>query len=311
MMAIARPWFRSAFQLRGSVIPATLPRAIVCGLFGLLVSVFYAWGWPVYLPVLVSIIPNIVLGLMLVFRTNTAYERYWEGRKLWGNLINSTRNLARQVWVIVQEKSPQDTQEKQEILQMLAAFAVATKLHLRNEPVNEELQGLLPDVCYQKLKLMNNPPLEIAFWISDFLQTKFQEGKINVYQLNGMQELVSFLVNCLGGCERILKTPIPLAYAIHLKQLLLLYCFTLPFQIVEQLDFWTGPMVALVSFTLLGIEEIGLEIENPFGSDFNDLPLNAICQTIQKNIQDITSLEPTSARFHQLEQTWETPKTVT
>lgn len=310
-MAIARPWFRLAFQLRGSVIPATLPRAIVCGLFGLLISVFYAWGWPVYLPVLVSIIPNIVLGLMLVFRTNTAYERYWEGRKLWGNLINSTRNLARQIWVTVQEKSPQDTQAKQEILQMLAAFAVAMKLHLRNEPVNEELQALLPEICYQKLKLMNNPPLEIAFWISDFLQTKFQEGKINVYQLNGMQELVSFLVNCLGGCERILKTPIPLAYAIHLKQLLLLYCFTLPFQIVEQLDFWTGPMVALVSFTLLGIEEIGLEIENPFGSDFNDLPLDTICQTIQKNIQDITSLEPTAARFHGLEQSWETPETVT
>jgi ion channel-forming bestrophin family protein len=92
------------------------------------------------------------------------------------------------------------------------------------------------------------------------------------------------MVDSLGGCERILKTPIPLAYAIHLKQLLLIYCFTLPFQFVNQLEWWTAAVVILVSFTLFGIEAIGLEIENPFGNDPNDLPLDAICANIASNI---------------------------
>lgn len=293
MLPKHRPWFRFALRLRGSVIPAILPRTLICGLFGGVVSVLHIQGLPVYFPVLVSIIPNVVLGLMLVFRTNTAYERFWEGRKLWGSLINSTRNLARQIWGIIQEKTPRDRQDKQAALHLLAAYAVAMKLHLRSEPVNDELAGLLSRSHYEKLQSMNNPPLEIAFWISDFLQQKFRAGCINVYQLDGMQTLLNNLVNDLGGCERILKTPIPLAYAIHLKQLLLIYCITLPFQLVRDLGYWTGAIVFLISFTLFGIEEIGIEIENPFGHDENDLPLDAICQTIQTNIADLMSLEPT------------------
>lgn len=298
----SRPWFLYALRWRGSVIPSILPRTLTCGLFGLLIAVLYHYGLPVYVPVLVSIIPNVVLGLMLVFRTNTAYERYWEGRKIWGSLINNTRNLARSIWVIVQEQRESDRADKEAALYTLAAFAVATKLHLRNDRVNEELAELISPERYEKLKSMNNPPLEVAFWISDFLQHKFHQRAINVYQLNGMQELLNGMVDNLGGCERILKTPIPMAYAIHLKQLLLLYCFTLPFQLVQDLGFWTGPIVILISFTLFGIEEIGIEIENPFGRDSNDLPLDSICKTIQRNIDDLMSLEPATARLKPSEQ---------
>ena len=101
----------------------------------------------------------------------------------------------------------------------------------------------------------------------------------------------------MGGCERILKTPMPLAYAIHLKQLLLIYCLLLPFQMVDKLGFWTGAIVALISFTLFGIEEIGLEIENPFGYDANDLPLDAICNTMKRNIEDLITLTPSSSNL--------------
>jgi putative membrane protein len=110
-----------------------------------------------------------------------------------------------------------------------------------------------------------------------------------------MQELLNEMVNAMGGCERILKTPMPLAYAIHLKQLLLLYCLTLPFQFVSELSWWTGAIVALISFTLFGIEEIGIEIENPFGRDPNDLPLDTICQTMLRNIEDLMTLTPSSS----------------
>jgi ion channel-forming bestrophin family protein len=293
------PWLQFALRLRGSVIPAVFPRTMLCGVFAVAISGLHALGLPVNLPVLASVIPNVVLGLMLVFRTNTAYERFWEGRKLWGGLNNAERNLSRQIWVIIPAPDHSARQRKIEALYLLVAFAVAMKLHLRREPVNEELAALLPHPRYDNLKMMNNPPLEIAFWIEDYLQEQYvgnstTEQCLNIHQLTSMQNLLNLMVDSLGGCERILKTPIPLAYAIHLKQLLLIYCFTLPFQFVNQLQWWTGAVVILVSFTLFGIEEIGIEIENPFGNDENDLPLDTICETMKRNVDDLTKLEPIS-----------------
>lgn len=287
-----RPWFQTAFKLRGSVIPKILPRVLICGGFGVFISFLHFFDFPVSWPILSSIVPSIVLGLLLVFRTNTAYERFWEGRKFWGNLINTVRNLSRQIWVAVKENDSDDFIEKKSAILLLPAFAVAMKLHLRLEPVNSELEQLMSTSQYQKLKSMNNPPLEIAFWISDYLHKQYSQNCIDVYQLTAMQKLVNNLVDTLGGCERILKTPIPLAYAIHLKQLLLIYCFALPFQMVKDLSWGTGLVVALISFTLFGIEEIGIEIENPFGHDANDLPLDNICATMQRNIDDLLSLPP-------------------
>ncbi|MBD2250225.1 bestrophin family protein [Nostoc parmelioides] len=295
-------WFQIAFQLKGSVISAIYTRVICCALFGVLVTLLYQIEIPVSQPILGSVIPSIVLGLLLVFRTNTAYERFWEGRKAWGSIVNNTRNLARQIWVSVDEISPKDREAKISVLNLLVAFAVATKLHLRGELINSELEDLISTSRYFKLKSMNNPPLEVAFWIGDYLQQQYTRKCLNSYQLTSMQELLNNLVDNLGSCERILRTPMPLAYSIHLKQLLLLYCFLLPFQMVESLGWWTGLVVGLVSFTLFGIEAIGLEIENPFGYDPNDLPLDAICNTMKRNIDDLTSLSP-NARSHDLGET--------
>jgi len=286
------PWFKVALQVRVSVIPSILPRVLLCGGFGVFISLLHFFKLPVSLPILSSMVPSIVLGLLLVFRTNTAYDRFWEGRKFWGTLINNVRNLARQIWVAIEEKDPQDIELKKSVLRLLPAFAVAMKLHLRQEAVNPELEPLMSPAQYQKLKSMNNPPLEIAFWIEDYLHEQYERNCLDVYQLTSMKELINSMIDVLGGCERILKTPIPLAYAIHLKQLLLLYCLALPFQMVNDLAWGTGPVVALISFTLFGIEEIGIEIENPFEHDTNDLPLDSICATMQRNINDLISLSP-------------------
>ncbi|MBD0306899.1 MAG: hypothetical protein ICV80_01770 [Microcoleus sp. T1-bin1] len=286
------PWFKIALQVRGSVIPSILPRVLLCGVFGVFISLLNFFNLPVSMPVLSSIVPSIVLGLLLVFRTNTAYERFWEGRKAWGTLVNNVRNLARQIWVAIEEKDPQDIELKKSALRLLPAFAVAMKLHLRQQSVNPELEPLMSPAQYQKLKSMNNPPLEIAFWIEDYMHEQYERNCLDVYQLTGMNQLLNSMIDVLGGCERILKTPIPLAYAIHLKQLLLLYCLALPFQMVKDLSWGTGLVVALISFTLFGIEEIGIEIENPFGHDANDLPLDNICAAMQRNIDDLISLSP-------------------
>lgn len=285
-------WFRIALQIRGSVIPAIFNRVLYCGLFGVVISLLHYFKLPVSQPILGSVIPNIVLGLLLVFRTNTAYDRYWKGRKCWGSLINNVLNLARQIWINIEENTLEYKQHKILNMRLLVAFSVATKLHLRGEAVNRELEELMTVSKYFKLKTMNNPPLEVAFWIGDYLQQQYKSGGYLIHHLVAMQDLLNKMVNDLGGCERILKTPMPLAHAIHLKQLLLIYCLLLPFQLVSTLGWWTGAIVALISFTLLGIEEIGIEIENPFGYDANDLPLDAICNTMLRNIEDLTTLTP-------------------
>jgi putative membrane protein len=270
-------------------------RTIFCGLFGVLISVLFHFKTPVSVSAALTFIPNIVLGLLLVFRTNTAYERFWEGRKCWGAIVNTSRNLARQIWIAVAEESPSDRAGKIAALRLIIAFSIATKLHLRQEAVNQELENLISLEQYRKLKPMSHPPLEVAFWIGDYLQEQYERQRLNIYQLSDMHKLLDLLVDMLGGCERILRTPMPIAYAIHLKQLLLLYCLSLPFQMVSSIQWWTGPVVALISFTLFGIEEIGIEIENPFGHDPNDLPLDAICATIQRNIEDLITLAPQAA----------------
>jgi putative membrane protein len=279
-------------QVKGSVLKTIARNIVWCGIFGTIVSILHYFKFPVSQPILGSVIPSIVLGLLLVFRTNTAYERFWEGRKSWGSIVNNVRNLARQIWVSVDEISPEDRKDKITALYLLAAFAVATKLHLRGEPVNSELKELMPSSMYLELKIMNNPPIEVAFWIGDYLQRQYNRNCLNSYQLISLQELLNNLVDNLGICERILRTPMPMAYAIHLKQLLFLYCLLLPFQMVSSLGWWTGLITALVSFTLFGIEAIGLEIENPFGYDANDLPLDTICKTMKRNIDDLISLSP-------------------
>jgi putative membrane protein len=280
-------WFHIALRWKGSVVPEVLPRSLLCGLFGALIYILHLFKIQVSLPILGSIIPNIVLGLLLVFRTNTAYERFWEGRKAWGLLVNTVRNLSRQILVAISEQESHDRQAKIAAVKLLPAFAIALKLHLRSEAVNAELAANLSDAQFDRLKTMNHPPLEIAFWISSYLQEQTHQGKLDRYQLGDMINLLHQMTDVVGICERILRTPMPLAYSIHLKQLLMIYCLSLPFQMVDQLEWMTAPIVALISFTLLGIEEIGIQIEDPFGHDANDLPLDNICNTMIRNIQDL------------------------
>jgi putative membrane protein len=285
-------WWQLIFQKEGSVVGVIAYRVLVCVLFAQFIAFLNVQGFPVHIPAANNIIPSVVLGLLLVFRTNTAYERYWEGRRLWGDMTNAIRNLARQIWVAVEESNQGDRQRKIETLQLLPAFAVATKLYLRGYKVSPELAGLMSPERYDKLTTMNHPPLEIAFWIADYLQAQYEEKKLAIHQLDSIFRLLDSIVNSLGGSERILRTPVPQAYSIHLRQLLLIYCFSLPFTFVRDLGWWTGIFVALISFTVFGIEAIGLEIENPFGTDPNDIPLDSICENMQRNINDLITFSP-------------------
>ena len=296
------PWFRAMFTLRGSVMGVIWRRILLCGVFGLFISLLYALGiQQVSQPLFSSLVPSVVLGLLLVFRTNTAYERFWEGRISWGSTVNASRNLVRQMLVAVESRDEIERDRKAAAIRLVAAFAIAMKQHLRCEPLYwDELQGLLTPRQYEVLQSVHHPSLEIAVWIDDYLQQQRRQERLDPYQLVSIMQIMGRLIDALGVCERILKTPVPLAYSIHLRQLLLIYCLALPFPMVAEFGWLTGPLVALVSFTLLGIEAIALEIENPFGHDPNDLPLDSICAAIRSNMENLIELGPECGRDQNL-----------
>ncbi len=274
--------------LKGSVIPRVWRPVVVAMIFSLIVTIIYQseLTW-IHQPVLVSLIPSVVLGLLLVFRTNTSYDRFWEGRKVIGGIIIAGRSLSRQIWVNIPEKNPADTAEKKAAILLLAGFLMATKLHLRNEKIDRQLQSIISKNQYLELKEVNHIPLRIAKWIGDYLRQVYDLNYIDSIQLSTYNKILDSMVKDETACERILNTPIPLAYAIHLKHLLFFYCFALPFQLVAQLSWMTIPAVGVISFALLGIEAIGLEIENPFGHDPNDLPLDNMCNRLLFDLEEL------------------------
>ncbi len=266
-------WFQIILRLQSSNLASIIPWVAFSTGYSLIIALLDYDEKHLSLPKISAGVPNIilsfnlVLSLLLVFRVNAAYDRYWEGRKLWGALVNSVRNLTRGIAVIIEVRSEQDRLEKQEILRLIVAFTVAIKLHLRRQPADKQLMVLMTSSRYAKLQNTNHLPLEVALWIGEYLQKQYRQNLIDVYQLTTLQKLVDDLVDILGGCERILKTPTPLAISILLKQLLVLYFLSLPIEMVDSLKWWTVPVIAVISIVLFGIEDIGSELENPFGCD--------------------------------------------
>ncbi len=231
-------WIELALQWQGSVAPKVLPGALLCGGLGFFVSIADYFGLPIAWPGLEVVISNVsynlVLGLLLVFRTNTAYERFWEGRKAWATFTANIRNLGYLMWAAITEVEPTDRETKVLTLRLLSTWAFAAKLHLQRQPIESESARLTSNQLL-KLKTVNGPPLQLAVWIGDYFQQQHQRNLLTTNQLTMMNDLVNGLLEALTTCERILETPIPLAYAIYLKRLLLIYCFSLPFQVGNSL----------------------------------------------------------------------------
>lgn len=226
---------------------------------------------------------GFVISFTLVFRTNTAYERWWEGRKLWGALVNNSRNLAMKLAAILPERDP----ERQFFQNIIPAYAVALKNHLRSEDTRIELFDNLPTHIQQKLDMEKHIPNQVATLMYRHVHDMLEAKKITGEQLLFLNiELQSFTDIC-GACERIKNTPIPYSYSVFIKKFLMVYVATLPFGFVFNLGYFVIPVVGFVFYVLASLELIAEEIEEPFGADENDLPLGRITQSIQAHIGEI------------------------
>lgn len=289
-------WLATTFRIDGSVAGIILPRILIFSGFTLAICGLDYFGYPIFLKEIgdltTNVVYNLVLGLLLVFRTNTSYDRFWDGRKAWGMLVANSRNLSRQIALRWPIQAGAGTTDRDTLLDLLVAFSLATKSHLRPEPIGEQLRELVSSKQAQRLVKAKHPPLQIAFWIGQHLQQAVQQGYINHDQASDLDQSLNQMVEGLSSCERIASTPLPIAYRIYLKRLILIYCVGLPFRWVPEIHGWAVPMVAVVSFILLGIEEVGRELENPFGNDANDLPTDDICQTITDNVNEVRANAP-------------------
>ncbi|RUP48539.1 Bestrophin, RFP-TM, chloride channel-domain-containing protein [Jimgerdemannia flammicorona] len=382
-----RRWIRKVFvwpdvlRWRGSVLPTILPSMILMSTFAYVICVLQL-QLEIHVSLPNSVVPSlsVVLGLLLAFRTNTAYDRFWEGRRLWQTVATTTRNLARLIWINIPERTKEDRVEKMRSVKLLLAYSVAVKHHLReeygtdyydldvllppnwvpaaasspplsptsprqrhtieavleaatssvaagvvagvaaagniitggpssgdpsqsqpddpNDPVNSPIgQQTHAGTSYAPLSAEEDLPseadadmslpLEIVFRLGLYVNQAKSSGKIDSSFQSTITSGLNTLIDCLGNFERILYTPIPKAYNIHLKQAVALYLIALPFTLVAELGWFVVPMIGLVSFTLFGIEGIGSEIENPFGYDDNDLPLNLYCEELKKEVEFI------------------------
>ncbi len=226
---------------------------------------------------------GFVISLLLVFRTNTAYDRWWEGRKQWGSLVNNSRNLALKMNALLPKN---DMQSRSFFKTLIPQYAVALKNHLRSEATRLELdEALHPELT--EIDHDKHLPNQLAALLFKKVNTLFEAGKIKGEQLIILNsELQSFTEIC-GACERIKNTPIPFSYSAFLKKFIFFYVMTLPLGYVFNLGYLVIPVVAFIFYVLASLELVAEEIEDPFGTDSNDLPMDKMCDNIQKHINEL------------------------
>lgn len=226
---------------------------------------------------------GVVLGLFLVFRINSAYDRWWSGRILWGMLVNSTRNFALKLGAYLDKE---DQENREWFAKMISNFPYATKEHLRNGVLLSELQ--VPDETFiPYLNSKEHKPNAISSLLYDRVNSLYKQGKITSDQFFVLDKELKEFIDIMGGCERIKNTPIPYSYSMYIKKFVFTYIITLPFGFVTTFKYVTIPTVLLISFVLLSVELIAEEIEDPFGRDSTDLPTDELSEKIRENVHEI------------------------
>jgi len=230
---------------------------------------------------------GILLSLLLIFRTNTAYDRFYEGRQAWGTLVNNCRNMA----IFFNAVLPADDKiSRLFFAKTISNFPFALKNHLRDSPDPDELDIMQEDDL-RELGNYDHAPAGVSSQLWVRTEVLYREGRISESQHINLNQYLTSLMDVCGVCERIKSTPIPFSYSLFIKLFIMLYVAVLPFTIITAFGYLTIPAVVLTSYILVGMEMIGEEIEEPFGLERNDLPLNQLAQLIRVNAHDILQID--------------------
>lgn len=284
-------WVRLLFHFKGSSFVETWPRILTVTVAAIIVTyVELYYNLQEYtLTTTPFTLIGVALGIFLGFRNNASYDKFWEGRKLWGALINTSRSLTRQACFVLD--SSQDGEELQRFREVFVkrviAFSHALRCHLRNEDPAEEIKKFLPPQDWAAVLESTHRPLAILQQLGRDLAVARNRHWLHEFSFPFMDAQLNELSNILGACERIKNTPIPFSYSVLIHRIVASYCLFLPFGLVETTGALTPVVVLLISYAFFELDAIGDEIENPFGLQPNDLSLTAISRNIEINLLEL------------------------
>jgi len=277
-------WFKMLFVWRGSVLPQLIPRLSILLLLSTAIVFFHDTliKYGIHLNPAPFTLFGIALALFLGFRNSASYERFWEARRLWGSLLNTGRSLTRQAHTLVDQPS-----QPTPFVNCLIALAYALKHQLRQTDPDADLDRLLPATLASRAKAARWKPVFLLKTLGYWVQSVKQSGHIDSIRQQSFDQLLNQLSDIIGGCERIASTPLPYSYSVLLHRTVYIYCFMLPFGLVESLGWMTPVVVTFIAYTYVALEAIADELEDPFGVAPNDLALDTMCRNLENSLLEM------------------------
>ncbi|CAB3663882.1 bestrophin family ion channel [Achromobacter sp. SIMBA_011] len=280
------------FVLRGSIIPRIFSRILVITLLSCVVVWMYHRQW--FSPTHLSAVPFSLFGLALSvfmgFRNNVCYDRWWEARKQWGDLIVQARSLARESAVLLAASTANPVQER--LVRRCIGFGYALAARLRDQDV---LAAVRPWVQPEELDTLagnRNVPDALLLAINRDLAACLRRGELTDILYQALTQRVAQCAAIQAACERIKYTPTPFAYSLLLHRTAWLFCLLLPFGLVGTLEYLMPVAVTIIAYTFFGLDALGDELEDPFGLEENDLPLSALARVIEIDLLDGLGVRP-------------------
>lgn len=280
-----RNWYKLIFALHKSdTLRILWKEMLYTGLFSLLLA-FIVTHYGSHIAALEKLttvysLVGFVISLLLVFRTNTAYDRWWEGRKKWGALVNDSRNLAIKVSTMTSNPGTHDFFRR-----MISNFVFATKEHLRDGVRFEELELTAEERKWLEQK--KHVPGAISQLMNARVRESVKEGELSEEAAIILDTNLNALLDSLGACERIRNTPIPYSYMLFLKKFIVMYVGSMPLAFVSVFGYYSALIATFIFYILVSMEVLAEEIEDPFGTDDNDLPTDQLCEKIRDNCREI------------------------
>jgi putative membrane protein len=294
-----RTWIRIVFYVTGTALGRVRVRLLTITTVAVAVTIIHEL-YPLFKTTLTATpftLVGLALSIFLGFRNNTSYDRFWEGRKLWGALINTARTLARQTTTLIGPvpgttapalETPDDAavaSRRREIVYAVMGYVHALRMHLREIDDLEPLRPFLDPALVDSLGAERNRPFAILRHLGQRLRAAWTDGLVHPMHLPALDAALVALSDIQGGCERIKSTPIPFPYTVLIHRIVAVYCLAMPFGLVDTIGPWTPMVVIFVAYTFLSLDALGDEIEDPFGTDPSDLPLDALCRTVEVNLR--------------------------
>jgi putative membrane protein len=289
---IVRPhqhWFIRLFVWHGSVLQKIYSRLLLN--VALSISVIFFLPWYETIGIKLTTAPFSILGvaiaIFLGFRNSACYARFNEARTLWGNLAITQRSFLREAKSVLGENQSQIGA----LVNLQTAFCHALRLTLRKRPVEETLKKYLSAEDLQWVVKSQAPCQRILLLMGSWLGDKRKQGLISDVVWSSLNHHLNDLSAVAGGCERIASTPVPFAYTLILHRTVYLFCIMLPFALATDLHYMTPFLSVFISYTFISLDTLAEELEEPFGTEDNDLPLDAICNSIERDLRDMDGSE--------------------